>query len=54
MGVICSMHERQKERKQITDKNLQRKGSFVKPRRIWEDNIKMVRRDIRYWGVDWI
>jgi hypothetical protein len=25
-----------------------------RPRRRWEDNIKMDLQDVRWWGMDWI
>jgi hypothetical protein len=30
------------------------KGPLGRPRRRWEDNIKMARREIRWGGMDWI
>jgi len=29
------------------------KRSFGRPRRRWEDNIKMDLREVEWWGMDW-
>jgi hypothetical protein len=30
------------------------KRSHGRPRRRWEDNIKMDIQEVRFWGMDWI
>jgi hypothetical protein len=30
------------------------KRPLGRPRRRWEDNIKMVLQEVRCWGMDWI
>jgi hypothetical protein len=32
----------------------QKENSLVRPRRRWEDNIKMDLRELGYWGLGWI
>jgi hypothetical protein len=38
----------------ILVENLEGKKLLGRPRRRWEDNIKMVHREMRWDGVDWI
>jgi hypothetical protein len=35
-------------------RNPKGKGKLGRPRRRWEDNIKMALRDLEWGGVDWI
>ena len=30
------------------------KRPFGRPRRRWEDNIRMDRQEVLFWGTDWI
>ena len=54
IGGTCSAHgERRGVYRVLVGKPLG-KRPFGRPRRRWEDNIKMDLQKVGYWGMDWI
>jgi hypothetical protein len=54
MGGQCSTHERNEKFIQNFGRKAQRTRSLGRPRRRWEDNIRMNLREIGWEFVDWI
>jgi hypothetical protein len=54
MGGACSTRGRDEKCIQGFDGNTKCKYSGSKPIRGWEDNIKMVFKEIIWGGIDWI
>jgi hypothetical protein len=56
MGEACSAHGRMRSayRYKIMVGKPEGKISLGRPRRRWEDTIKMDLREIGFWSVDWI
>jgi hypothetical protein len=53
MGGALALAEERKGAYSVLVGKSEGKSIFGRPRRRWEDNIKMVLRDVR-WGRDWI
>jgi hypothetical protein len=53
-GVACSTNGEKSNAYRILVGKPEGKGPLGRPRRRWEDNIKMDLRDIRWGGMDWI
>jgi hypothetical protein len=57
MGETCSTHERERERRnpyKILVGKSEGKRPLGRPRRRWEDNIRLDLRIIGWEGVDWM
>ena len=55
MGGTCSTYEREERSIQsFGEREPQGKRPFGRPRRRWEDNIKMDLQEVRCGGADWI
>jgi hypothetical protein len=54
MGGDYSAHEERRNAYNILVGKPERKRPLRRPRRRWEDNIKINLRDIAFAGVDWI
>jgi hypothetical protein len=54
MNRACSTHEEKLDAHRVLMGNPEGKRALGRPRRRWEDNIKMDRREIRWSGMDWI
>jgi hypothetical protein len=52
MGEVCSTHGRDKHN--ILVRQHGRKRKLGRPRRRWEDNIKVVLKEIWWEGVNWM
>ena len=54
MGGACSTCGRKERRIQALVGKPEGKRPFGRPRRIWEDNIKIDLQEVECWGMDWI
>jgi hypothetical protein len=54
MGGACSTNGEKRNAYRILVRKTEGKRPLGKPRRRWEDNIKMGLREIRWGGMDWI
>jgi hypothetical protein len=54
MGRACSTHEKKRNAYRILVGKPQGKIPLGRPRRRWEDNIRMDLRGIGWSGMDWI
>jgi hypothetical protein len=54
MGGVCNMHGRDKKCTKIFIGRHEEKRPLERPRRRWEDNIKMDIKEIGWEGVNWI
>jgi hypothetical protein len=54
MGRTCSRHGKEEQLIEFCWESQGRKERVERPRRRWEDNIKMDIREIEWGGMDWI
>jgi hypothetical protein len=54
MGRACSTHGEKMNAYRILVRKSEGKRPLERPRRRWEDNIRMDFRDIGWGGMDWI
>jgi hypothetical protein len=54
MGVACSTNGEKMNAYRILVGKPEGKRPLGRPRRRWEDNIRMDLREIRWGGMDWI
>jgi hypothetical protein len=54
MGMACSTHGEKRNSRRILVGKPDGTRSLRRPRRRWEDNIKMDLRGIGWGGMDWI
>jgi hypothetical protein len=54
MGGACSTHGEKRNAYRILAGKPERKRPLGRPRRRWEDNIRMDLREIGWDGMDWI
>jgi len=54
MGGSCSAYGGKVGLYSVLVKKLEGKRPLGRPRRRWEDNIKMVLQEVGYGGMDWI
>jgi hypothetical protein len=54
MGWVCSRDETDKNASRIIIRKPEKNRSFERPKRRWENNIKIDLQGIEYEGVGWI
>jgi hypothetical protein len=54
MGKVCSTHRKKRNVHRVLVGNPEGMRPLGRPRRRWEDNIKMDLREIGCGGMDWI
>jgi len=54
MGGACSACEEEQRRIQGFGGKPEGRGPLERPRRRWEDNIKVDLKDVGFGGMDWI
>jgi hypothetical protein len=54
MGNPCSTHGEKRDAYRILEGKSEEKRPLERPRRRWEDNIRMDHRETGWGGMDWI